>query len=111
MLGLGLKFYIKQIIVILQLVVAVLLDNFFRAQMLAIEEEAMAEATAINASNTLYPLDPLMEDLAVNFTTSQDLELRIERFFNVMDIDRGGAISIGEVINLGPCPHGEMHAV
>lgn len=80
--------------------VAVLLDNFFRAQMLAIEEEAMAEASAVNSTNTLYPLDPLLEDLAVNFTTSQDLELRIERFFNVMDIDRGGAISMGKTLAL-----------
>ncbi len=86
----------------LQVVVAVMLESFYSARQQYQEEEAIQaslkikhelqkEAAILDAANentpkpnyslNLYPLDPILEDLAKSCDTSSGLRQKLEAFF------------------------------
>ena len=45
------------------------------------------------------PLDPMLHDLLMKFSTVEDLEYRLEQLFRLCDVDHGGSISKDELSN------------
>ena len=85
------------VFMLLQVVVAVLLDSFYRARLK--DQEEMADAKALRERKALlqiHPLDPLLEDLANGFDTVGDLNRRLNALFQSFDTDRTGTLSFTE---------------
>jgi len=87
------SYIIVAVIVLLQIVVAVLLDNFFRSAQRTKEEEA------IQMGETLKnPLDAILDYLAKSFMSDEDLQRKIRSLFDNMDIDGSGSITYLELM-------------
>mmetsp|Transcript_2326 Transcript_2326/g.3731 ORF Transcript_2326/g.3731 Transcript_2326/m.3731 type:complete len:904 (+) Transcript_2326:305-3016(+) len=80
--------------VLLQIMVAVLLENFFSAT--ARDREATAKERASH-QRVLGPLDPLLEELGKQFNTNRELTSKINRLFEVLDTDMTGSLSFDEL--------------
>ncbi len=76
--------------VLLQVLVAVLLESFFSDVSRNADDEEKYDTEA-------YRLDPLMEVLLTHFNTEDDLANRISGFFRVFDADNSGSISLPEL--------------
>ena len=76
--------------VLLQVLVAVLLESFFEDISHNVANEEKCETKA-------YRLDPLMEVLLTHFDTEDDLANRIAGFFRVFDADNSGLLSLHEL--------------
>jgi hypothetical protein len=98
--GASAAFFISFIVIVgwvlLQVVVAVLLDNFTAAA--AQEKERMAREKSKYDGRTaqVHAIDPLLAALA-HFDTSEDLAHRIELLFNCLDMDESRSISYAEL--------------
>ena len=98
--GASAAFFISFIVIVgwvlLQVVVAVLLDNFTAAA--AQEKERMAREKSKYDGRTaqVHAIDPLLAALA-HFDTSEDLAHRIELLFNCLDTDDSGTITFAEL--------------
>lgn len=80
---------------LLQVVVAILLDNFIAAttsekQRRAIEKQRKTRVVG-------HALDPLLEMLAATYDTTYDLSKRIEQIYTVLDTDNTGPLSFQKV--------------
>eukprot|EP00960_Hanusia_phi_P003962 116421-Hanusia_phi.AAC.1 len=84
------------VIVLLQVLVAVLLENFFTA---ARNEKAKIyeEFDKSEVSKLQNPLENLLGTLSVQFSTQEDLDERMEMLFRMFDKDRGGTLSFEEL--------------
>ena len=81
--------------VLLQVVVAVLLDNFTEA---SYQEKMRKEQEKLKNGNfvqKVHILDPLLAGLA-HFDTAEDLTKRMRLFFQVLDSDDSGSLSFQE---------------
>jgi len=89
----------KQVVgtVLLNIVVAVLLDEFIdsvdnaRVQ----EEQQKREKEKAEKKKETFCLDPVLETLS-KFDTSQDLRMRIRELYRKLDIDRSETLSFQE---------------
>ena len=80
-----------------QVVVAVLLDNFYRARRRDREAEAREEAAKTRAlEKAEHPMDPLLLRIANTFDTVEDLERMLDRVFFDFDVDGTGKVSFSE---------------
>ena len=88
---------------LLQVVVAVLLDNFFRvSHQHQAEELAARSAHERHLDDVLmqkerYHLDFFLEYLVKNFRTEEDIHERIQRMYTFLDHDRSGSIEYLEL--------------
>lgn len=80
----------------LQVVVAVLLDNFLAAT----QDEKRAEAVKYQLEHRRQgsPLDPLLQKLTDDFDTEDDLSRDIHAVFMILDCDDSGGISNQEML-------------
>lgn len=81
--------------VLLQVVVAVLLENFFSAT--ASDKEQTAKARAIEERAITSPLDPLLQIISSQFDTSVDLSNRIRTLFEALDMDKEGFLTFSSL--------------
>ena len=81
---------------LLQVVVAVLLDNFTAAADQEKNRKAQERAKAEGRTPVVYAIDPLLAALA-HFDTSADLSARIRLLFSVLDIDDSQTLSFREL--------------
>mmetsp|Transcript_2845 Transcript_2845/g.5748 ORF Transcript_2845/g.5748 Transcript_2845/m.5748 type:complete len:808 (-) Transcript_2845:175-2598(-) len=79
----------------LQVVVAVLLDNFLSATQYEKREAAMKHQHENRKQGS--PLDPLLRVLTNNFDSEDDLEKDIQEVFNILDIDDSNGLSHKEM--------------
>mmetsp|Transcript_67340 Transcript_67340/g.179747 ORF Transcript_67340/g.179747 Transcript_67340/m.179747 type:complete len:641 (-) Transcript_67340:424-2346(-) len=78
---------------LLEVTVAVLLDNFIGASTKMDEEERLAAAEEIRRQQqTSNPLEPLLLKLARDFTDSDDLTDRLRDLYQKLDADRSGGL-------------------
>jgi len=82
--------------VLLQVVVAVLLDNFTEASYEEKSRKALEKAKNDNFIKKVNILDPLLAGLA-HFDTAEDLTQRIRLLFQVLDSDDSGSLSFREL--------------
>jgi len=76
--------------ILLQVLVAVLLESFFSDLNVNVASEEKKGSEA-------FRLDPLMEVLLMHFNTEDDLANRIAGFFRVFDADNSGSLSLPEL--------------
>eukprot|EP00960_Hanusia_phi_P058713 763959-Hanusia_phi.AAC.11 len=89
-----------------QVMVAVLLENFFGATRQDREECARAAAQQMRAADA-FPLDIILQRL--QYDNTDDLQRQIARLFDLLDVDRTGSISYSELADglhkLDPSSH------
>ena len=100
-IDLGPCFYFISFIVIvgwvlLQVVVAVLLDNFTEASYQEKERKEFEKAKLDTFIKKTHVMDPLLAGLA-HFDTAEDLTKRIRLLFQVLDSDESGSLSFQEL--------------
>jgi len=83
--------------VLVQIVVAVLLDEFMNCVAKEKEEMKAAKDAAENAHKRPIPgqLDPLLETM-LDYTTTEDLNDKIDFCFSKLDFSENGAVSLQE---------------
>ena len=79
-------------VVLLQVVVAVLLDNFFRAA-----EDLQNEDVGADSMTYTSPLDVLIEPIAERFSSQQDLDMEFQKLFQAIDDDESGRVDFNEI--------------
>eukprot|EP00960_Hanusia_phi_P033530 750499-Hanusia_phi.AAC.4 len=89
------SFVLFVVLVLLQVLVAVLLENFFSAAKRE-REKLLMEHEDQNMSSAANPLQSLLSSLSVQFATPCDLEQRMDLIFQILDCDRGGTLSYDE---------------
>ncbi len=83
-------------LILRQVVVAVLLDNFTQASYAEKERKVIAKANSTHFVKKTNVLDPLLAGLA-HFDTAKDLTKRIRLLFEVLDSDESGSLSVREM--------------
>ncbi|EKX39507.1 hypothetical protein GUITHDRAFT_114473 [Guillardia theta CCMP2712] len=93
-------FFVSFIVIVgwtlLQVVVAVLLDNFTAAAEAEKEDKIRQKNLQEGRALVVFAIDPLLAALA-HFDTSQDLSDRISMLFNILDTDDSNTLSFEEL--------------
>ena len=93
-------FFVSFVVIVawtlLQVVVAVLLDNFTQAADQEKQRKAAAKAKDEGRTPIVYAIDPLLSALA-HFDTSEDLSKRINLLFRVLDDNDSDGLSFKEL--------------
>jgi len=90
-----LSYILIVMIVLVNIVLAVLLDEFLKTAEQNKLEMATAKQAQDHAGGMFGPLDPVLHHLAA-FQSSEDLSVRIESLFSLLDQDGGGTIAFDE---------------
>ena len=80
-------------VVLLQVVVAVLLDNFFRAA----EQDLANDDTGPDSKSCTSPLDVVIAPIAERFSSQQDLDMEFQKLFQLIDDHESGRIAFNEL--------------
>lgn len=83
---------------LLQVTVAVLLDNFVSATAQSEEEDRMQELEDNPVRIVAHSLDPLLAVLVNTYDTREDLTMRIHGLFDIMDEDESGTLTEQELL-------------
>jgi len=92
------SYFLVIVCVLLQVSVAVLIDNFISATV-DMEQERVAIETEIikRREQVQNTLDPLLEELTRSYVDDEDLTRRLDSLFEVVDTDGSGEVTFEEL--------------